>query len=144
MGIEENKRLVADYWVAFFSKDWKAVAKIFTEDAHYNDAGVDPVGAHGPAEIIARRSGLDATTTYGHSNVRMIAEADVVVTEHVELWGFGDGTVFEHPYVTVMEIGHGHIKRWFDYGDAGHIAANVPPGFFERASASERWPGEGF
>ncbi len=88
---------------------------------------MDPVGAHGPAEIMTRLiNGIDPTSSYDHLPRHIIAQGDIVMTEHVEVWGFPTGERFEHPFVSVMELKEGLIERWHDYSHAANIFQNAP------------------
>lgn len=152
MQADRNRQVVERYWTSFFSRDWIQVARFFAPNAHYTDAGVDPVGARGPAEIIARLTGLDVPVRYGQLPRHIIAQGDLVVTEHLELWTFASGEEFQHPFVSVMELKGGLIERWHDYSHAPNIFNNAPSAWVEYAKnwrerikpLAELWPGEGF
>jgi ketosteroid isomerase-like protein len=129
---DQNRQLVESYWDHYFRKDWKKFAGFFTADANYTDVGVDPIGAIGPAQIIARlRMGIDPTSSYEHLCRHIIAQGNLVVTEHVEVWGFKTGERFEHPFVSVMELRDGKIARWHDYSHAANIFNNAPAWWLE-------------
>ena len=152
MSADVNRQIVERYWTSFFGRDWKAVARFFTPDAHYTDAGVDPVGASGPAEIVARLSALDGPARYAQRPGHIVAQGDMVITEHAELWSFASGEEFVHPFVSVMQLEGGLIRRWHDYSHAMNIFSNAPSTWVEHAKSwrdritplAELWPGEGF
>ena len=112
----QHRQVVERYWEAHFARDWDRMATFFSADAHYTDVGVDGVGATGPAEIIARlRLGIEPLTGYYHHPRHIVADGDLVVTEHVEQWVFHTGEDIMHPFVSVMEVRDGRIVRWHDY-----------------------------
>ena len=93
-----NRQLVERYWDAHFRRDWDRMAGFFTEDAHYTDVGMDAVGATGPSEIIRRlKIGLEPLSGYFHWPKHVVAEGDLVITEHVEEWQFHTGERFQRP-----------------------------------------------
>ncbi|NIR37772.1 MAG: nuclear transport factor 2 family protein, partial [Actinobacteria bacterium] len=116
-----NKEIATRYWEALYSHDWDAVASFFSPDANYVDTGIGESmgGAHGPDEIVARlRLGLDPVEAHNHVDGRMIAEDEVVVTEHAEEWVFHTGERVVHPFTSVMEFtDDGLIRRWWDYSN---------------------------
>lgn len=87
-----NKQVVERYWDAHFRRDWEKMATFFASDAHYTDVGLDAEGATGPDQIIARlKLGIDPLKAYWHFPKHLVAEGDIVVTEHTETWVFGSG-----------------------------------------------------
>ena len=84
-----------------------------TEDAHYTDIGVAGPGGHGPDGVIARiKLGLEPLEGYEHlPGTNMIAEGDLVMTEHTERWVFGTGEVIDHSFVSVTQLREGRIFR---------------------------------
>lgn len=129
---DANKDLVRRYWSAHFDRDWDLMATFFTDDAHYTDVGMDPVGATGPADIIRRlRIGIEPLSDYEHFPGPLLAEGDVVIWEHMERWSFHTGEVIDHPFVTVMEVTDGKIGRWHDYSHIGHLIDNAPQWWLE-------------
>ena len=128
-----NRQIVERYWDAHFRRDWPKMATFFTPNAHYTDVGVDGVGATGPQEIIARlRLGLEPLDGYYHFPRHLIAEGDLVVTEHVEQWRFPTGEVIDHPFMSMMEVDGGLIRRWHDYSHLGNLFDNAPAWWIER------------
>jgi ketosteroid isomerase-like protein len=141
MGTREarNREVVERYWDHHFRRDWDAMAGCFTDDCHYVDTGIGDVGATGPAEIIARlRLGIEPLEGYVHFPGRMVAEEDLVVTEHVEQWRFHTGEVIDHPFASVMEVRDGRIARWHDYSHLGNLLDNAPAWWLEHIAAGYR------
>jgi limonene-1,2-epoxide hydrolase len=131
-----NRQVVERYWDAHFRRDWDSMARHFSADAHYTDVGLDAVGATGSDQIIARlRLGIEPLEGYYHFPRHMIAEGDLVVTEHVEQWRFHTGEVVDHPFTSVMEVRDGLIVRWHDYSHLGNLIENAPPWWLERIAA---------
>ena len=129
MGTHEarNKQVVERYWDAHFRRDWEKMATFFTEDSHYTDVGLDALGATGPAEIIARlKLGIEPLENYWHFPKHLVAEGDIVVTEHTETWVFHTGEVIDHPFTSVMEVHDNMITRWHDYSHLPNLTDNAP------------------
>jgi limonene-1,2-epoxide hydrolase len=129
MGTAESRKrqVVERYWDAHFRRDWERMATFFTPTSHYTDVGIDAEGATGPEEIILRlRLGIEPLSVYEHLPRHMIAEGNLVVTEHVERWGFPTGEVIDHPFTSVMEVHAGTITRWHDYSHLGNLLDNAP------------------
>jgi limonene-1,2-epoxide hydrolase len=61
----------------------------------------------------------------------VLAEGDVVITEHKEVWHFPTGEVIVHPFTSVMEIRDGKICRWHDYSHLGNLLDNAPQWWLE-------------
>ena len=134
-----NKQVVERYWEAHFRRDWDTMATYFTEDCHYTDVGMDPQGATGPSEIIARlRLGIEPLAGYYHYPHHMIAEGRIVVTEHVERWIFESGEIVDHPFTSVMEVRDDMITRWHDYSHLNNLIDQAPAAWIEHISAGWR------
>jgi len=103
------------------------MATFFTEDCHYTDVGMDPVGAIGGAAIVRRlKIGIEPLQGYFHFPKHIVAQGNMVIWEHMERWMFHTGEVIDHPFVTVMEVRDGKISRWHDYSHIGHLIDNAP------------------
>lgn len=127
-----NKALVERYWEAHFERDWETMATFFGATTHYTDVGLDPTGATGPDEIIARlRLGIEPLDGYEHFPGNSIAEGSIVVTEHVEQWRFHTGEVIDHPFASVMEVDGSTITRWHDYSHLGNLLDQAPSWWIE-------------
>ncbi len=112
MGTQEarNKQLVERYWDALARRDWARMASMLAPDAHYTDVGTPGPGGTGPDGVMARlRIGLEPLSGYWHYPGHIVAEGDLVFTEHVEHWEFHTGESFDHPFVSVIEIRDGLI-----------------------------------
>ena len=81
----------------------------------------------GPDEIISRlRLGIEPLEAYYHFPRHLVAEGDLVITEHMEQWRFHTGEVVDHPFTSVMEVHDGHITRWHDYSHLGNLLDQAP------------------
>lgn len=141
MGTHEarNRQVVERYWDHHFRRDWDVMARFFTADCHYVDTGIDDAGAIGPDEILARlRLGIEPLEGYVHYPKHVVAEGDLVVTEHVEQWRFHTGEVIDHPFTSVMEVRDGRICRWHDYSHLGNLLDNAPAWWLEHIAAGYR------
>jgi ketosteroid isomerase-like protein len=124
---EANKAIVRQLWEAMAVRDWDRFKSFFTEDAHYTDRGLPGPGATGPDAIIRRLHGLAILADYCHlPDDNMIAEGDLVMTEHIERWVFEPGNVLDHPFVSVTELRDGKVCRWHDYSHIGNVMGNAP------------------
>jgi limonene-1,2-epoxide hydrolase len=137
-----NKEIVTRYWDALYEHAWDDIASFFGADSNYVDVGTGESlgGAHGPAEIVARlRLGLEPVQAHYHELGLMVAEGDVVVTEHAEEWVFHTGERVLHPFTSVMELDDdGIILRWWDYSNLSNLLDNAPAWWLEHIAAGYR------
>ncbi len=130
---ETNKEKVQALWSALYERDWDAIGSLFAEDSEYMDvpSPADDV-ARGPAQIVARlRLGLERISGYEHALRLMVAEGDVVVTEHSETWRWHTGEEVTLPFVSVHELRDGAIVRWWDYWDLQTLMGAAPAWWIE-------------
>jgi ketosteroid isomerase-like protein len=130
---ERNKEIVSRYWDALAARDWNGMKALLTDDAHYTDVGVPHPGATGPDAVMARlRIGIEPLQSYEHlPGTNMIAEGDLVMTEHTERWTFHTGEVINHSFVSVTQLREGKICRWHDYSNISNIMDNAPKWWLE-------------
>src|SRR6185436_14684360 len=98
-----NRALIERFWEDLYRRDFDRVGAYFAPDGEYTDVPTpaDDV-ARGPAEIAARlRLGLAPLESLGHELRQIIAEGNVVVTEHVEVWRWPTGEGARLPFVSV-------------------------------------------
>jgi ketosteroid isomerase-like protein len=129
----DNKRAVEQLWRDLYERDFDAVGARFHDDGEYTDvpSPSDDV-ARGPDQIAARlRLGLEPLEGIHHEVRLMIAEGDVVVTEHVEHWRWGTGEHAALPFVSVHEFRAGRIARWWDYWDMQTLMGVAPQWWVE-------------
>ena len=93
-----NKQVVEQFWAALASRDWDGMKALLTEDAHYTDIGTAGPGGVGPDGVVDRlKIGIEPLEGYDHlPGTNMIAEGDLVMTEHTERWSFHTGEVIDH------------------------------------------------
>jgi ketosteroid isomerase-like protein len=130
---EANRALVDRLWETLYRRDFDGVGALFAADGEYTDvpSPADDV-AVGPTQIAARlRLGLEPLATLDHRVRRVVAEGDVVVTEHTELWGWPTGESVELPFVSVHEVRDGRIVRWWDYWDMQTLMGAAPAWWVE-------------
>lgn len=123
---EANKAVVDGHWTSMYAKDWDAVAARFAPQAEYMDVGAVPPVVGGPAIADRLRLGLGPTTKMVHYPGIVLADGDVVITEHREEWNFHTGEVIMHPFTSVMEVRDGLIQRWHDYSHLGNLLDQAP------------------
>ncbi len=132
VGIEENKKIVAQMWDCLYRKDWDGVAGLIAEDGHYEDVPAPDEGATGPDNIIKQlRIGLDHVARFEHDIHRVVAEGDDVVVEHTETWHFETGESLTNHFTTIHEVRDGKIKLWRDYWDINTLMAQAPKWWIE-------------
>jgi len=68
----------------------------------------------------------------------VVAEGDLVVTEHVEQWRFHTGEVVDHPFTSVMEVRDGRIVRWHDYSNLPNLLDHAPQWWLEHIASGYR------
>jgi hypothetical protein len=79
-----------------------------------------------------RSIGIEPLEGYEHlPGETMIAEGDLVMTEHRERWIFHTGEVIDHAFVSVTELRDGKIFRWHDYSNIPNITDNAPQWWLE-------------
>jgi len=140
MGAEANKAVVRRLWDALYERhDFDAVGSFFAPDGYYCDMPHPELGATGPVEVAARlRLGLAKLDDHRHDIERMVAEGDVVVTEHVEHWAFPTGERVSLPFVSVHQLRAGQIVLWRDYWSWDTLMANVPQWWLDDLAAGYR------
>jgi ketosteroid isomerase-like protein len=127
-----NRELVEKLWDDLYNRrDYDAVGAAFADDGEYTDVAspADDV-ARGPAQIAARlRLGLEPVASISHDVRVIIAEGDMVVTEHVEHWEWSTGERMTSPFVSMHEVRDGKFVRWWDYWDLATMM-NVAPAWW--------------
>jgi ketosteroid isomerase-like protein len=130
---QENKDIVNAYWAALAARDWNGMKALLTDDAHYTDVGTPGPGGTGPEGVVRRvMIGLEPLSGYEHlDGTNMVAEGDLVMTEHTERWHFHTGEVIDHSFVSVTQLRDGKIYRWHDYSNIPNITDNAPAWWLE-------------
>jgi limonene-1,2-epoxide hydrolase len=141
---EENLALIETFWkLLYVDRDIDAATAMFAPDGFYTDVPVDDGGATGPAQINYRlRLGWDPIESFDHEVHRMVADGDVVVTEHTETWHFHTGEVVALPFVSIHEIRDGKLALWKDYSNIDTLLSNAPAWWIEHIM-SQPWPPPG-
>ena len=137
-----NKAAAARFWGVLYAHDWEAVAGFFSPTANYVDTGTGESngGAHGPDQIVARlKLGLDPVDAHNHIEGLVVADGDVVITEHTEEWVFHTGERIMHPFASVMVFNpDGSIERWWDYSNLSNLLDNAPAWWIEHIAQGYR------
>ena len=131
--VAANRALIERFWADLYRRDFDAVGAYFTEAGEYTDVPTpaDDV-ARGPVEIAARlRLGLAPLARIGHEIRRIVADADAVVTEHVERWEWPSGESVSLPFVSIHEVRDGRLVRWWDYWDLQTLMGAAPAWWVE-------------
>ena len=136
--VTRNKQVVEQYWEALAARDWEGMKRLLTDDAHYTDVGVPGPGGYGPDGVLKRlRMGIESLEGYEHlPGSNMVAEGDLVMTEHTERWTFRTGEVIDHSFVSVTQLRDGKIFRWHDYSNIPNITDNAPSWWLEELLAA--------
>jgi limonene-1,2-epoxide hydrolase len=137
MSSDENRAVIQAFWEALYQRDWPAIEAFFAADAEYTDIGTPPEDvARGPAQIVARvRLGFEPVESFHHDLRLMVAEGDVVMTEHTETWRWHTGEEVALPFMTVHELRDGRITRWWDYWDLQTLLGGAPTWWMEHIMA---------
>jgi limonene-1,2-epoxide hydrolase len=117
--VNENERVVRQYFDAWGKVPAADLADYFTEDAIYCDElGGEPI--RGREAIRADLVGADARSggpvDFGLELLRVVAEGDIVMTERAEWFGRGEQRR-EFRAVAVFELEDGRIKESRCYFD---------------------------
>ena len=128
-----NRSVVEAFWQALAVRDWDGMKALLASDAHYTDVGTPGPGGNGPDGVVDRvKIGLEPLSGYEHlDGTHMIAEGDLVMTEHTERWTFHTGEVINHSFVSVTQLADGKIIRWHDYSNIPNITDNAPKWWLE-------------
>jgi hypothetical protein len=65
----------------------------------------------------------------------VVADGDVVITEHTETWLWRTGETVTLPFVSVHVIEAGKIVRWTDYWDLQTLLGSAPAWWIEEIAA---------
>jgi limonene-1,2-epoxide hydrolase len=133
-GAPEPKAVAAGLWAALYARDWPHIRSFFGPDSIYYDVPTGPsTAARGPDSIEARlRLGLETLTGYEHRPGVVVAEDDIVVTEHTEVWHWAGGESVALPFVSVQHVTAGVITLWKDYWDLQTLLSAAPREYHER------------
>ena len=129
----------AGFWDALYARDWPRIRSFFDDDSIYYDVPLGPSAAgRGPDSIEARlRLGLEGLAGYDHVPGLVVADGDVVVTEHVEVWHWASGEQVALPFVSVQQVHNGVITLWKDYWDYATLMNAAPASWHERLNTAD-------
>ena len=128
-----SKAIVEQFWRDLYARDFDKVGSYFPVDGEYTDvcSPADDV-ARGPDQVAARlRLGLEPLASLSHDIRLIVAEGNVVITEHVEHWSWETGEQADLPFVSVMEFRGDQIVRWWDYWDMSTLMNAAPAAWVE-------------
>ena len=127
------------FWEALYRRDWPRIRTYFDADSIYYDVPVGPAAAaRGPASIEARlRLGLDRLKAYSHTPGVVVAEGELVVTEHAETWEWETGETVTLPFVSVQRVRDGTIVLWKDYWDQQTLMDAAPRSWHDRLDQAD-------
>ena len=128
-----HRQTIEKFWRDLYARDFDAVGSYFAADGEYTDVPTpaDDV-ARGPAQIAARlRLGLEPLAGIYHHPRHMLAEGNLVMTEHAEEWHWPSGEKVVIPFVSVHEFRDGKIVRWWDYPDLQKLLGAAPQWWIE-------------
>lgn len=128
-----NRQLIERFWSTMYARDFDGVGAFFTETGEYTDVFTpDDDVAVGPTQIAARlRLGLGPLESIHHHPKHMVAEGDLVMTEHAEEWRWHTGERVMIRFVSVHHIVDGKIIRWHDYPDLQLLLGAAPQWWIE-------------
>jgi ketosteroid isomerase-like protein len=132
---DANVALVERFWEALGRRDFDAVGAFMADDGEYIDVplvGTPGGGAVGPAQTAARlRLGLEKLSDYILRDGTIVAQGDMVITEHAEEWFWHTGESHLVRFCSVMEIADGKVRRWWDYVDLSQLMNAAPAWWLE-------------
>jgi len=67
----------------------------------------------------------------------VVAEGDMVVTEHEEIWHWDSGETVTLPFVSVQRVRDGKILVWKDYWDQQTLLDAAPRSWHDRLDAAD-------
>jgi limonene-1,2-epoxide hydrolase len=128
-----NRALVEEFWRELYERrDYEKIGSYFTDDAWYRDVPAPDNGAIGPKQIVKRiRIGHEPVERFDHEVLNMVANGDVVITEHHEIWHFHTGESVTLPFCSVQQIENGKIKVWRDYWNLDTLLSSAPTWWLE-------------
>ncbi len=128
-----QREVVHRMWNCLYQKDWDGVASWIDEHGLYEDVPTPDTGAVGPENVVKRlRLGLDPVVRIEHEIHRVVAEGDIVVIEHTEIWHFETGEKIVNDFVTIHEVKNQKITLWRDYWDLNTFMKQAPKWWIER------------
>jgi limonene-1,2-epoxide hydrolase len=136
-----NAETARAFWAALYDRDWPRLRTFFGDESVYWDVPTGPAtAAKGPAGIEARlQLGLAGLAGYEHEELAVVAEGDLVVTEHTETWHWPTGESVTLPFVSVQRIVDGTILEWRDYWDYQTLMAAAPAAWHDRLATADLW-----
>jgi limonene-1,2-epoxide hydrolase len=137
--VPEPMAVTAGFWAALYDRDWPRIRSFFGPDSIYYDVPTGPsTAARGPESIEARlRLGLETLAGYEHRPGVVVADGDIVVTEHTEVWHWAGGETVALPFVSVQHVTAGVITLWKDYWDLQTLMFAAPPDWQERLDTAD-------
>lgn len=133
MGTQDPKALVSAFWETLYARDFDGVASFFGPTSTYTDVATPADDlAVGPDQVVARlKLGIAQLEHYGHTPVLMVAEGNVVVTEHIENWTWSTGEQISFAFTSIHVVEGEVITRWTDYWDLSTLLNAAPAWWIE-------------
>lgn len=138
---QSNVEVVERFWEALGRRDFDAVGSFMSPHGHYIDVPLvgSEEGARGPAEVAARlRLGLAPLSGYVLHPGTIVAQGNMVVTEHAEEWSWHTGEHHLVRFCSVMEVRDGQVDRWWDYVDLSQLLGAAPQWWIEHVMQGYR------
>ncbi len=129
-----NRVIVEQLWQSLGRRDFEGVGALFSPTGQYIDVPLigGDLGAIGPTEVAARlRLGIGPLENYVLHPGPMVAQGDIVITEHSEEWYWNTGEHHLVRFCSVHEIRGGLVERWWDYVDLGQLMSAAPKWWIE-------------
>ena len=130
---EQNRELVTQFWKDLYERDFDAVGELLHRRSRITPTCARRKRARSdPEKVVARlKLGLEPLAGYEHELKHIVADGDMVVTEHAELWKWHTGESVLLPFVSVHELRDGKIVRWHDYWDMQTLMNAAPTWWVE-------------
>ncbi len=129
----DPKELVLEFWrVVYEERDYEKVGTFFHPDGRYEDVPLPEGTGVGPTGISRRLAlGHEPVERFEHQIHRIVAEGDVVITEHTETWCFHSGEVIALPFCSIHVVHNGKFTLWRDYSNLATVLDNAPQWWLE-------------
>ena len=112
-----NMQIVEDFIACWNAKDIDKACDMLSEDVFYHNIPTEPINGREAARKMFQGMGDVREIKWDLLNIA--ENGDVVLTERVDAFTFGDGRKMALPVMGMFRIRNGEIVEWKDYFDVG-------------------------
>ena len=109
------QEIVEAFVAAFNRMEIDAACDMLSEDVDYHNIPMEPI--HGREAARAFLTGMEGVTAIQWDMVNIAANGEMVLTERVDRFEFGNGGTLAIPLMGVFRVANGEITEWRDYFD---------------------------